>query len=201
MSRLGGRPTGVADCPDRQRSGVRCVRLRVSVPPCESVSSICLCFLLDPRRFQRREHARVPERHAAQPDAGRVENRVGDRGERRLAHRLPGAVVRQVRAGSGSGRRSRSRRRSPPACRCGVSVGYDAQSTLVTFSVSNVTSSWRARLSEWSVPPSIIRRSPSGLMTSPQSWAQTNRLTHTCPVRRFTSTSAICATTVWLRYA
>jgi hypothetical protein len=37
------------------------------------------------------------------------------------------------------------------------------------------------------------------LITSPQSCAQTNRFTHTLPVRRFTSTSAICATTVWLR--
>jgi len=39
----------------------------------------------------------------------------------------------------------------------------------------------------------------SGLITSPQSWAQTRRFTHTCPVLRFTSTSAISATTVWLR--
>ena len=51
------------------------------------------------------------------------------------------------------------------------------------------------------MPPSSVRRSPSGLITRPQSWAQTMRFTHTWPVRRFTSTSTICATTVWLRNA
>ena len=49
------------------------------------------------------------------------------------------------------------------------------------------------------MPPSIVRRSASGLITSPQSCAQTSRFTQTRPVLRFTSTSAISATTVWLR--
>src|SRR5262245_33772970 len=39
---------------------------------------------------------------------------------------------------------------------------------------------------------------PSGLTTNPQSCAQTNRLTRTYPVWRFTSTSAIVATIVLL---
>ena len=47
--------------------------------------------------------------------------------------------------------------------------------------------------------PSSVRVSASGLITRPQSWAHTMRFTHTRPVRRFTSTSTICATTVWLR--
>ena len=51
------------------------------------------------------------------------------------------------------------------------------------------------------MPPSMVRRSASGLITSPQSCAQTSRFTQTRPVWRFTSTSAISATTVWLRKA
>ena len=47
------------------------------------------------------------EGHAAQADSGRIEDRVGDRRQRRLEHRLARAVVRQVRRASGSDRRSR----------------------------------------------------------------------------------------------
>jgi len=79
-----------------------------------------------------------------------------------------------------------------------VSVGYELQLTLVTFSASKRISSWSARLTECSIAPSTVRRSPSGLITRPQSCAQTMRFTQTRPVRRLTSTSAICATTVWL---
>jgi hypothetical protein len=80
-----------------------------------------------------------------------------------------------------------------------VSIGCDAQSVLRTFSVSNRTSSCSARLTECSIAPSSVRVSASGLITRPQSCAHTMRFTHTRPVRRFTSTSTICATTVWLR--
>ena len=51
-----------------------------------------------------------------------------------------------------------------------VREGYDSQSTLVTFSVSNLTSSWSARLISAACRPPTLRRRPSGLMTSPQSW-------------------------------
>jgi len=81
-----------------------------------------------------------------------------------------------------------------------VKVGDDDQFTLVTLSVSNRTSSWSARLSECSIPHSTVRLSASGLTTRPQSWAHTSRFAQTWPVRRFTSTSAIWATIVWLRY-
>src|SRR5439155_10638165 len=52
------------------------------------------------------------------------------------------------------------------------------------------------RLADWSRLPSTTLRNPSGLMTSPQSCAHTKRLTRTLPVSRFTSTSAIVATSV-----
>ena len=88
---------------------------------------------LHARRLERRQHPRVPERHAPQPHAGRVEDRVGDRRQHRLAHRLAGAVVRQVgRFGFGSPFTiTTSIRSGVSAC---VSVGCETQSTLVTFS-------------------------------------------------------------------
>jgi len=52
------------------------------------------------------------------------------------------------------------------------------QSTLVTFSLSNRTSSQSARLKPCNIPHSMVRRRPSGLMTNPQSWAQNQAL---CP--------------------
>ena len=75
-------------------------------------------------------------------------------------------------------------------------MGDVRQSTVVTFSVSNVTSSYSARLNPCSVAASIVRRSASGLITNPQSCEHTSRFTHTRPVLRFTSTSAALATTV-----
>ena len=48
------------------------------------------------RGLQRRQHARIPERHLTQPDACRVEDRVGDRGNQRLADRFAASIVRQI---------------------------------------------------------------------------------------------------------
>src|SRR6187549_2974715 len=47
---------------------------------------------------QRREHALLAERRAAQPHARRVVDRIRDGRDHRLVARLAGAVVRQVRA-------------------------------------------------------------------------------------------------------
>jgi hypothetical protein len=49
--------------------------------------------------------------------------------------------------------------------------------------------------------PSMQRRSPSGLMISPQSCATVNLRAHTLPVRRSISTSATIATTAPERWA
>jgi quinoprotein glucose dehydrogenase len=70
---------------------------------------------------------------------------------------------------------------------------YVPQSTDVTFSVSQVTSSRSARLTPWSVPPSTWFLSPSGFEIGPQSTPATRRFTETAPVSRFTSTCAASA--------
>ena len=51
-----------------------------------------------------------------------------------------------------------------------------------------------ARLVPWTTLPSMQRRSPSGLMISPQSCATVNLRAHTLPVRRSISTSVTIAT-------
>ena len=150
---------------------------------------LCACSL------QRLEHACWSERHATQTYTRRIENGIRHRREQRLADRLAGAVVRKIRP-----------------VRIGIAV-HDHDIDLlrrirmperrmsdpvhpVVFSVSNCTSSCSARLNECSMPHSTVRRSASGLITRPQSCAQTIRFAHTRPVCRFTSTSTTCATTV-----
>ena len=53
----------------------------------------------------------------------------------------------------------------------------------------------------WTTLPSMQRRSPSGLMISPQSCATVNLRAHTLPVWRSISTSATIATTAPERWA
>src|SRR5688500_16914081 len=50
------------------------------------------------RGLERREDARVPERHAAEANASRIMDGVRNRRDRGLADRLPRPVVRKVRA-------------------------------------------------------------------------------------------------------
>ena len=147
------------------------------------------------RRPQRRKHPLISERNPAHPNPRRIEDGVGDGRDARLDRRFTGSIVRQVgpvRIGIAVDQHDVDGGR-------GVGVperGMEIQSSLVTFSPSNCTSSWSARLNPCIMLPSIVLRSPSGLITSPQSWPQTRRFTQTWPVVRFTSTSAISATTV-----
>ena len=72
---------------------------------------------------------------------------------------------------------------------------------LVTLARSKVTSSASARLVPWTTLPSMQRRSPSGLMINPQSWATVNFFAQILPLRRSISTSATIATTAPERWA
>src|SRR5207245_4594430 len=62
-----------------------------------------------------------------------------------------------------------------------VRIGYDFQSTLVTRERSHLSSSLSVRLPVWMTLPSICALTPSGLMTSPPSWATTTRMTRIAP--------------------
>ena len=53
-------------------------------------------------------------------------------------------------------------------------IGWESQSVLVTLARSKATSSESVRLVPWTTLPSMQRRSPSGLMISPQSCATVN---------------------------
>src|ERR1700724_597812 len=80
-------------------------------------------------------------------------------------------------------------------------IGYVIQSRLVTFLASNLTSSHKVRLTPWTMLPSIVCLSPSGLMIWPQSWATVNLRPQILPVARSISTSATMAHRVPLRWA
>src|SRR5512146_591523 len=63
------------------------------IPPCSGTSRERLG---EARGLQRRQHARVPERHAPETDAGRVVDGVGDGRDGRLADGFARAVVRKI---------------------------------------------------------------------------------------------------------
>src|SRR6185503_14510873 len=88
-------PSGIEPC--RNYSGARrqSTSNAEAAETAEKKSSVNLCGLCDLcvrtlqlSRFESREDARRPERHPPQPNAGRVVDGVGDRGDHRLARRL-----------------------------------------------------------------------------------------------------------------
>jgi len=94
--------------------------------------------------------------------------------------------------GGTSGRFMRTMSIAPGASGA-LRMGYVRQSTLVTVEALNCTSSMSARLVDWIRFASMVPLRPSGLITSPQSWAMTSRVTYTRPVAWLTSTSATAA--------
>ncbi len=106
-------------------------------------------------RPQRGQDAVATEGRPAQPNAGGVVDRIGDRSDQRLV----AAFTRPVRRQIGPARIGIPLT-STTSMDSGVSecrrLGYEAQLTLVTFSVSNWTSSQSARLKPCNMPHSTV---------------------------------------------